>query len=338
MIQDPIFIVGSERSGSNLLRLLLNELDEVAVPHPPHLMRDLAPVAPRYGALTKDENFRRLIKDAIKLVDLHYAPWPFKPDVEAVFNNAAKRTLYSVCAGIYEQYRKYSGKPRWGCKSTFMVNHASEVLRHHKKPQFIHLVRDPRDVAVEARKSVFAKYHPYNVAQVWTREQTLAHEWSRKLAPETWYTLRYEDLIEEPAAQMKRLCRFLGVKYSNSVLRFFEKPSAKNIAGLSRSWEDLAKPVMKKNSGKYLGELSVQEILLIESFAREIMSEFDYKPVSEDNEDIMDPGIIQQFSFQVSENLSMLREEARAVLQDRNAMTRFRKKAFLWRLGLRGSL
>src|SRR4051812_17306600 len=105
MIENPIFIVGTERSGSNLLRLLLNELESVCVPHPPHLMRDLIPVLERYGDLARDENFLKLIRDAIKLVELHFAPWPIKLDEGAIFLEAPKRDLYSVYAAIYEQYR-----------------------------------------------------------------------------------------------------------------------------------------------------------------------------------------------------------------------------------------
>ena len=40
----PVFIVGTERSGSNLLRVMLNASSELAVPHPPHVMRYFAPL------------------------------------------------------------------------------------------------------------------------------------------------------------------------------------------------------------------------------------------------------------------------------------------------------
>src|SRR5665213_1268446 len=153
VIENPIFIVGTERSGSNLLRLLLNELGNVCVPHPPHLMRDLTPLISRYGDLQVDRNFKRLIGDAIKLVELHFAPWPLALDPQKVVNEVPQRDLYSVYAAIYEQYRVHAGKTRWACKSTFMIHHVDTVLRHHRAPQFIHLVRDPRDVAVSARKS-----------------------------------------------------------------------------------------------------------------------------------------------------------------------------------------
>lgn len=338
MIQNPVLIVGTERSGSNLLRLLLNELSEIAVPHPPHLMRDLGPVAHRYGDLRVDKNFKRLIRDAIKLVDLHFAPWPIRPSAEEIFKRAAKRTIYSVYAEIYEQYRASMGKERWGCKSTFMIHHVSEVLRHHKKPQFIHLVRDPRDVAVSARKSVFCHYHPFFVADLWAREQAVGLEWAEKLGEEAWFTLRYEDLIARPTVELRKLCKFLGARYTASMLRFFEKPAARQLAGLSRSWENVGQPVLKKNSGKYMGELSVREIALIESVAGDVMREFGYKTQTESDETLRDPSVLQAFRYRMSENVAMLREEAKAALKDRNAVSRLRKKAFLLRLQLRGSL
>src|SRR4030065_1091704 len=72
---DPIFIVGTERSGSNLLRAILNAHENICIPHPPHIMNELAHLVPRYGDLSQDKNFRRLIDHAVRVVELHFAPW-----------------------------------------------------------------------------------------------------------------------------------------------------------------------------------------------------------------------------------------------------------------------
>lgn len=316
MIQNPIFIVGTERSGSNLLRLLLNELPEVTVPHPPHLMRDLAPRIKLYGDLEIDKNFRRLIRDAIRLVDLHFAPWPFKLDESLVFSSASSRDLYAVYAAIYEQYREHSRKPRWACKSTFMIHHVPDILRHHNHPQFIHLVRDVRDVATSARRSVFCHYHPYFVAQLWKKEQDLADFWARQLPSETWLTVRYEDLIAEPAQQMRRICAFLSATYSADLLDFFKRPAAQNLAQLSRSWENVARPVLHNNSGKFKTELSEKELEIIANVieGRSI------------------PSALTRFRYRTIENIWMWREELSCAVKDRNARLRWRKKIYLWSL------
>ena len=47
----PLFIIGTERSGSNLLRLILDAHPGITVPHPPHVMNYFAALEGRYGDL-----------------------------------------------------------------------------------------------------------------------------------------------------------------------------------------------------------------------------------------------------------------------------------------------
>ena len=77
---DPIFIVGTERSGSNLLRLILDAHPNIAIPHPPHIMLELDHLEPKYGDLSLDQNLRRLINDAVRVVEPPFAPWDIVVD------------------------------------------------------------------------------------------------------------------------------------------------------------------------------------------------------------------------------------------------------------------
>jgi len=330
MIADPVFIVGTERSGSNLLRLLLNELPDLAIPHPPHLMRDLSKLAHKYGDLQQDVNFRRLVGDAVRLVELHFAPWPVRLDVDQVVRESPTCDLYSVYAAIYERFRLHSGTARWGCKSTFMIHHVRDVLDHHARPQFIHLVRDVRDVAVSARKSVFNHYHPYFVAKLWTREQELAITWSQRLPADTWLTLRYEDLIHDPPHAMRQVCDFLRSRYSADLLTFFEKPAARELSQWSRSWENVSRPVLQNNSGKFRSELSPLDIRIIESVARQAMEQFGYALVSKSEELDRLPNLLTRTRYFFEDQWMMLKEECRAFLLDKNARFRLKRKAYLW--------
>jgi hypothetical protein len=329
MIENPIFIVGTERSGSNLLRLLLNELDSVCVPHPPHLMRDLSPLVASYGNLQDDIAFRQLIDAAVRLVELHFAPWPFAVDRERVFLTARSRDLYSIYAAIYEQYRLHERKPRWACKSTFMVHQIPTILLNHRSPQFIHLVRDPRDVAVSARRSIFSHYHPYYVARLWSAEQRLARE--AQIGKSKWLTVRYESLIENPAQEMRRVCKFLGERYHDRLLEYFNKPAAQELSHLSRSWENVARPVISDNSRKYLRALTSHEVALIESLAHEEMTALGYTPSSKGHL----PGPLMRMRYYLSEEWQSFKGETTALISDRNARLRLKKRAFLYSLRFR---
>ena len=55
----PVFMIGTQRSGSNLLRLMLNQLSDIASPHPPHILERMFPLMDHYGDLDKDENYKK---------------------------------------------------------------------------------------------------------------------------------------------------------------------------------------------------------------------------------------------------------------------------------------
>ena len=54
-----IFMVGEQRSGSNLLRLILNESSNIAAPHPPHILQRMMPLLPAYGNLNNNKSSKR---------------------------------------------------------------------------------------------------------------------------------------------------------------------------------------------------------------------------------------------------------------------------------------
>lgn len=335
MNESPFFIVGTERSGSNLLRAILNSHSELTIPHPPHIMKELGPKEKNYGDLNIDENFLKLIDDVINLVQLHFVKWPVPLDREKIFNQCPMRTLYAVNAVIYNDYAVNAKKPRWGCKSTFMIHYIDEILKVHPKAQFIHLVRDGRDVAVSAKKSVFNHFHPYYVAKLWSAEQSIAIEWKKKLSPSQMTTLHYEDLILNPKSSIQNVCRFLQVEYQEEMLRYFEKNEITELSRLSDSWKNVSKAVLSDNSQKYKKELSAKEIELFEAISFHEMHslgyqlENDQKHLEKRRENLTN---FQKFGYYLVEKGLQLKVEIKAMINDKNFFQRWKKKVFVWRL------
>ena len=52
------FMIGCQRSGSNWLRTMLSEREDLIAPHPPHVMRDFMPKLGKYGDLTEQKNLK----------------------------------------------------------------------------------------------------------------------------------------------------------------------------------------------------------------------------------------------------------------------------------------
>lgn len=323
MIQNPIFIIGTERSGSNLLRLLLNAHPSIAIPHPPHIMRDLSPFSQLYGDLLDDGKFRGLICDVVRIVNSHFAPWPMAIDEEKLFSDASSRSLYGIYAALYEQYLLHAGKKRWGCKSTFMYIHIEEILAHHSSPRFLHLVRDPRDVAASAGQSIFSRFHPYKEAELWAEQQSAIEVWRGLEEEGKLLRVRYEDLTADAEAVMKEIMEFLGEEFLPQQLEYYRSGEASRLSGLSQSWKNCGEPVSVSSVGRYKTELSEREIRFVESVAAALMSKYGYGLHTK--APLQSPSVLELFLIECSERWRKLRAELRALFTDRNFFLRWRK-------------
>jgi hypothetical protein len=334
----PIFIIGTERSGSNLLRLILNQHPAISIPHPPHILKEMMPLEPLYGDLSGDRAFRRLVDDAVRLVELHFFPWDVPLDRGAVFAEAPGRDVYGVKAAIYDQYRRAKGKKRWGCKSTFVIRYVDRVRRIHPDAKFIHLVRDGRDVAASAKRSVFNHFHPHYVGRLWGEEQRTAIELSRTLPPDRMLGVRYEDLLSDPEGTVRRVCRFIEEDYSDDLLDYFKSDEAKLLAGHSRSWENVSRPLLKDNHSKYKRELSAGEVEAFELQAFEELRHYGY-PLENDLARLRDDsrrgiGLASRLKYWALENGLGAYVTAKSIIDDRNAGSRLKKELFVFKLRL----
>ncbi len=330
MEKRPIFIIGTERSGTNLLRAILNSHSNIAIPHPPHIMENFFKIEPLYSVFG-ESGFKAMINDVVRMVELHPYSWPIRIDRERIFIEAKSRDLINIFFCIYEQYLEYTGKKRWGCKSTFMINHVALVRHYYPKAQFIYMVRDGRDVAVSAQKSIFNNYSIYYIARRWQKEQGLGIYWLNKLSREEIYLLKYEDLIDSPLETINKICIFLGETFENRMLEFFQDKDIQKGAALSVSWKNMARPIIKGNYDKYKYELTKKDIELFEALTWREMDYFSYKltnPVyflesfARQKER---PGFYDNFQ----EVMGFLKIQFFAFFTDKNNFLRYKKRIFL---------
>lgn len=327
---NPIFIIGTERSGTNLLRLMLNAHSAIAVPHPPHILKLFGPLEPLYGNLAVDSNFRRLIEDVCRLVELHTYPWEIRPDREQVFRKAQERNLLNIYFQLYDQYLAYTGKRRWACKSTFMIEHVAGILRYHPEARFIYMVRDGRDVAVSAKTSIFNQFHVFYTARRWQREQRLGLDWLAKLPAEQIMLLRYEELIVDPETTVRRLCGFLGEAFEEQMLEYHRSREAQKSGSLSVSWENTSRPVLRDNANKFRRQLSKQEILQFEAIAHREMLELGYRTdhpleLLEQQQNLTQ----ERFAYRLIELRLKLKAEVNHLIRDKNSAARLRKNLYM---------
>jgi sulfotransferase family protein len=273
-----IFMIGIQRSGSNLLRLMLNELPEIAAPHPPHILQRMMPLVPYYGDLSKTGPFSLLVDDVCRLVELNPVPWEgVTLDRKDVAARCKKRSLVAVFGAVYDVMAEAWGAKTWCCKSLANIYYLPEIEDYFVDAKYIYLYRDGRDVAVSFSKAVVGEKHFYHIAKEWNEAQQLALRFRKKIPKERFFNLSYEELTTETERAIQALCAFLNVGYKTSMLDFHKSAEAKRAASASNLWENVTSPLIKNNSRKFLKEARESDIRIFESIAGESMDSLGYE-------------------------------------------------------------
>tara|TARA_R110002124_G_scaffold162510_1_gene329565 strand:- start:70 stop:1089 length:1020 start_codon:yes stop_codon:yes gene_type:complete len=277
MHYQPVQMIGTQRSGSNLLRLMLNELKAVSAPHPPHILERLMPLLPAYGDLSIQSNFKLLIEEVCELVEKNPVPWTgINLDRSMILENCALNSLPEITKAIYEARAAHESASVWVCKSMSNIQYADALERFETKPLYLHLFRDGRDVALSFQKAIVGEKHIYYIAQQWKREQeqclALIEKWGSKRV----FQLRYETLLASPKEAFMQLCDFLKVPFEEGVLGFYKSSESKATADSGVMWENVTKPIIANNLNKFLAEMPKNEIRIFEQVAGDTLLKLGY--------------------------------------------------------------
>ena len=271
-----IQMIGTQRSGSNLLRVMLDQSGDIASPHPAHILVTFVPLLHLYGDLDM-VTYRILINDVVDYIEANPVPWEgIQIDRELIFNNSNTYSLFEINRLIYDQVATVRQAKYWCCKSMANVHYATELERHSPDIKYIYLYRDGRDVAVSFKKAIVGEKHIYHLAKQWEEDQAACIELSKKISKDRFFALNYETLIEQPETTIKKLCSFLDIPYTESMMSFHTSHESKATAAAGEMWQNLEKPIMSDNKGKFHKELSPQEIEIFELIAHDVLTELNY--------------------------------------------------------------
>jgi hypothetical protein len=225
-----VFIVGCARSGTTLLQRIVESHPQIAITPEMHWITDyfrerkwLAPegrVTPaQVASMIEHKRFRQFEFNAREFEDL------LGPDRSVSYAGFLQ--------GIFALYARNKGKPTVGNKTPAFVRRIPTLHGIWPEAKFVHLIRDGRDVCL----SVLNWNHAYRTAGRyatwsddpvsttalwWKRKVQLGREGGRPLAPELYFEIRYEALVNRPEEECAKLCDFLGVAYDERMLRFHE--------------------------------------------------------------------------------------------------------------------
>jgi hypothetical protein len=280
MVNIPgIQIIGTQRSGSNLLRVILDQSNEISSPHPPHLLVVFTPLLPLYGPLDAWA-YRLLIEDVVDYVKVNPVPWEgVDLDAAEIFKNSQTYSLIELNRLIYQAAAAAKNAKYWCCKSMANVHYSKDLEAADLGLKYVYLFRDGRDVAASFKKAVVGEKHVYHLAKQWTKDQEACLELERNISSDRFYKLNYEALIAAPETTVRNLCDFLNIEYAENMLSFYTSRTSKLTAEAGEMWSNLKKPIMNNNTGTYLKAFQDDDLQIFEGIAGSVLEKLGY-PVS----------------------------------------------------------
>jgi hypothetical protein len=175
-------------------------------------------------------------------------------------------TLHGAVDGIMHAWCMQQRKERWGEKTPNHTHAWREVSSAFPEAQFVHLIRDARDVAASWLSAPFGPKHAYVAAKRW-REYVLTMEEARRSLPASrFFEMRYERLIESPEVSLRQLCEYLREPYAPQMLHF--NTDTTPYLTDERNTENLTRPLMRNNIYKWRRKMPKKEVVIIEAVAK----------------------------------------------------------------------
>jgi len=295
--REKFFILGHARSGTTLLMRLARLHPEVHCNYQAHfftrrpLLKSLVDTPEAEEWLTRKSN-----------------RWNHSRDLSPLVLRAAADI-------IMERDAAREGKRIVGDKSPSSVIHGQAVRDLHTvypDAKIIYIVRDGRDVIIserfrnfveeskfltaedkriiadlrldpapfsDGRRSIFTETFIRRKAGDWVNDLQETEDESRRLFGENFFGLRYEDLLEHPYDEMKKVWAFLGVEADPALEKAITEEMSSNPdeEWQSRRNEDIASFLPKGQAGNWTRLFSERDKSVFKDVAGEILVRWRYE-------------------------------------------------------------
>jgi hypothetical protein len=188
LLVEPVFVLCTLRSGSTLLRVLLNSHSRLHAPHEMHL---------RYISVHLDQKWSERSMKAMGL--------------------DARRLEYLLWDRLLDRTLARSAKPTLVEKTPNNVFIADRLRECWPDARLLFLLRHPAAIA-RSRLTVLGERGDPDANVDLIRRYCEALEAARRAYP--GHTLRYEELTAEPERVLRAVCTYLGVRFEREMLEY----------------------------------------------------------------------------------------------------------------------
>ena len=276
------FIIGRPRSGTTMLRYLLDAHPNVVIPGECNFILSLSRY---YGQNVRLDSASLKQFPEILSYSKHYSIFnidedklkaeieklPQNPTLEALF-----QTVHFSCKTIHPKNEILIRGDKNPAYSSELFH---QIFNLYPNSKYVHLIRDYRDHITSYMKAKMALSSPVFLAISWKKSIKRIKKYKEKY-PSHFYTVTYENFVLDPEKYLKQICNFIGVPYQQKMLDFYENKEAyisnqPNI-NFDSQHKSLFKPVNSERVGKWQNYLKEHELIAIEKIAGKTGEIFGY--------------------------------------------------------------
>ncbi len=283
--QFPV-IVGVPRSGTTLLRLMLDAHSDLAIPPETGFLSAAEIIQATLSPLELAEKLTRFPPEAPAWQDFGIGYAQFFQTVGSLPTDAE---LADVLRLFYRTYSARFGKTRGGDKTPMYLLHMPAIAAVLPEAHFVHIVRDGRDVALSWRETWFAPTR--DIPLLVKRWGEMIRTARAQAAGLNYLEVRYEDLIRFPAETLTRICAFIGLDFQPGMLLYHQRSPERlqehfarhTVEGRLlvsheerlRQQQKTVEPPDPQRIGAWRESLSLEDCRECEMHAGELLNEFD---------------------------------------------------------------
>jgi hypothetical protein len=210
------FVVGATRSGTTLLRLMLDAHPAIAIPSETHFIPELINAREKHGA--SPEQMLDLLTSHRRWGDFRIEPSELADrwaELDPLTGPDAVRAFYALYADKQDNHGAH-----WGDKTPGYIKSMREIQMYLPEARFIHLIRDGRDVALSVLKQDWGPQTIEAAAEKWRSRVLRGRAHQPYLG--FYIEVKFEDLVLHTERELRRICEFIELEFDEAMLNYHE--------------------------------------------------------------------------------------------------------------------
>jgi hypothetical protein len=255
----PVFVVGSMRSGSTLLRLILDSHPRIAI--------------------SAETGFMGALMSTKRIPNWKYGgEWFQRINWSETELDERLREFYT---GMFARYAEEQGKARWGEKTPFHTEHITTMARVFPTSVFVGLVRHPGAVAASLRTSF---HYTFTEALEYWAATNLAMVDAARFLGDRFVLCRYEDLVTDDEPVLREVMLTIGEEFSPDLLRHHDVQQQQGAPRIVEGATNTRDPVDPRRAHRWTDNLTADDRQALERLAP-LIGFFGYSPLETQDRD-----------------------------------------------------